>query len=186
MVALVALGIAQSYRPTVPANAGLTPVTQTDESGQNCLDRITNATGHLDLCWQVWQADDLNDDKDYYTLAVYGTVGGSGDGIRWWRLHSDLNGEPADGALQWWPGALYEGPCAVQAVSGMDPNMEQSATICGRTTGLDNMDGSYAVEWTCIGCVLPDHSNREVVLYSWVGVPQGIFPTWSIGADFGA
>jgi hypothetical protein len=28
-------------------------------------------------------------------------------------------------------------------------------------------------------------SERGVVMYEWVGVPQGTTPRWSIGADFG-
>jgi hypothetical protein len=58
--------------------------------------------------------------------------------------------------------------------------------MCGRTTGRDAPDNAYVVTWQCIGCVLPDHSDRELVMYVDVAVTRGTIPTWSIGADFGA
>lgn len=155
--------------------------------GQNCLDRIVRPAGWLDLCWTIDRVPDLDSNKDYYTLRVHGTVSGAGSGIRWSRVRADLLGVPADGVLEGWPGGTFEGACNSIEVSS--PVVSRGASheeICGRTSGA-KVEGTWghAVNWTCIGCLFADRSERGVVMYEWVGVPQGTTPRWSIGADFG-
>ena len=208
IVAIVALGFARNWTPAIPADAALTPIAETElvgqvdpdphgdgempdtplsPSGQKCLDRITNENGHLELCWSISRERDLDAEKDYYQLRLYGSVVGSGSGIRWWALSADLLGEPGDQVFDGWPSGTIDGPCTQQRVSGLGPTGQETAEICGRTTGnyVQTATWAYRVTWSCVGCLLPDHSDREVVLYSFVGVPQGTVPTWSIGADFG-
>jgi hypothetical protein len=203
--------IAVNWTPAIPADAGsvvLTRATLTgsvapdadpDSDGDSedgpsspnggaCLDRVTHPGGWMDLCWEAFRVLDLDPLKDYYSLRVYGTVSGEPGGTRWSVVRAGLVGQVADGAFDAWPEGTFEGPCRELAVDLLsDTSGSTHATICGRTVGQPTgRPWSHSVTWTCVGCLVPDRSEREIVLYQSVGVPQGTVPGWDIGAEFGS
>jgi hypothetical protein len=199
--------VASNWTGSVPAGAATTPIARTalegdvdpdpdpevqpsvtllSPSGQECLGRLSNPAGYMDLCWSVWRTPDGDAAKDYYTLRLYGTVGGSGSGIRWWALRADLVGEPGDNVFQGWPSGDFDGACAQQVAPVTSPSgAELFVDLCHRTRGMSNDGWQHFVQWTCTACLLPDHSDREIALFVEVGVAQGTVPEWDIGADFG-
>ncbi len=60
-----------------------------------------------------------------------------------------------------------------------------SAEICGRTSGDYGAPWTYRVSWRCVGCILPERSERPVLLYYEGGVREGAVPTWDISAGSG-
>ncbi len=210
IVILVAAGalLVSGWTPTIPADAASAVLARTNLEGpvpsdpgddidpetvamapvgQACLDRIERSAGWLDLCWEATRSPDADAAKDYYTLRVYGTLSGGGDGVRWWTVRADLLGSPADGVFEGWPDGTIDGPCSQVVVDlppgGVGPTEER---ICGRTVGANDAGPwGHTVSWTCVGCVLADHADHGVVLYEWVGVTAGTIPAWEIGADFG-
>jgi hypothetical protein len=181
-----------SWTPVVPADAASATITQATPDGrQDCLERISNDAGWLDLCWSVEQQPDGDPVKDYYVLRVYGTVDGEGSGIRWWRVRANVDPhgpQAADSVFDGWPWDTYDGECQEQQVALMGfLNVPGSATVCGRTVGKYVGALDYQVSWNCVGCLFSaDTSAREVVLYFTIGVFQGEKPIFNIGADFGA
>ena len=160
--------------------------------GQACLDRIDRPAGPLDLCWEAYRDPaDGDPKKDYYRLKVYGSFGGAtGSGVRWVVVQARLTGEPMDGAFVTWPEHLFEGACQSVPV-GMAAGVTGSNTldtVCGRTDAVET-DGaggwSLRVTWTCEGCLFASHDTRPIVLYEFVGVPEGTVPSWEISADLG-
>jgi hypothetical protein len=141
----------------------------------------------MSLCWEAYkdphEADAL---QDYYRLRVYGTFGGeSGTGVRWAVVRAHLVGEVSNDVFDGWPDGVYDGPCAqVDVALGPDPVVPE--WICGRTTGSTTIeDQSQTFDWTCAGCLLPDHADRSVALHEFVAVPAGTVPSWEIFADLG-
>lgn len=200
--------VASGWTPTVPADAAgvvvaramlsgdvlpdsgpdadLEQVPRTP-AGQECLDRISHPTGWLDLCWEAYRTPDGDPAKDYYILRVHGTLSGKGTGVRWSTVRADLVGQwgqPADGVFFGWPDGLFEGPCS-EFRAPSDYGVAVWETICGRTNAEPFGSWGHEVTWVCVGCLIPDRSNRSVVLYESVGVAEGTVPAWDISADFG-
>jgi len=191
--AVTVLLVAPQWTPTIPAAAASTPVAHAtlgdgeSSDAQQCLDRVTRSAGWMDLCWAIVRAVDLDPTKDYYTLHVYGTVSGAAGGLRWSRIRADLVGAPADGVFDAWPDGTFDGPCrSIEVALPVDPTAPRQEIVCGRTIG-SNLPAAWAhsVDWTCVGCIVPDPASRALALYESVAVPQGTKPSWSIGADFG-
>lgn len=213
LVALLVLGaagaaVASSWAPGIPPKAGSDVLVRTDVegvpapdpdpnvdpstvasdvAGSACLERIERSTGWLDLCWSVWrEVRESDQDKDYYVLRVFGTLGAHGTGVRWWTVRSDLVGEPAANVLAGWPDGTIEGDCVALPVDLPLNDAGSPEFICGRTSGtVDSLTSTQVVSWTCVGCLFADRSDRGVVSYAWVGVDEGEIPAWDIGADFG-
>jgi hypothetical protein len=208
ILAVTAAVVAAGWTPTVPADAGTVVLARATLSGdalpdpgpdadleqvprtpagQQCLDRISHPTGWMDMCWDAYRTPDGDAAKDYYILRVHGTLSGSGTGVRWSTVRAMLVGkwgQPADGVFWGWPDGTFEGPCG-QAQALLRLGVSAFATICGRTTGTFVSGWGHQVTWVCVGCLIADHSDREVVLYESIGVAEGTVPAWDIGADFG-
>jgi hypothetical protein len=182
VAAFVGVTMWSQWTPTVPADAALQTIARATPAGQECLERITNESGWLDLCWEVTQEVDGDPVKDYYALRVYGTASGqTGTGVRWWRVRTNLAADSApvaDGAFQGWSRSR-DGACDPAQVADFEIR-------CGRTRGEYFGVWGYQVTWTCVGCVLADQSEHPVVMHFDVGVPQGEAPAFEVGADFGA
>jgi hypothetical protein len=192
VVTVIAASQLAQWTPPIPEGAASANITQATTDGrQDCLERITNETGWLDLCWALDQESDDDPVKDYYVLRVYGTVDGEGSGIRWWRIRTNVDpqgAQVADSVFDGWPSGIYEGECREQEVALMGlPNDPGLARVCGRTVGEYIGALNYQVTWNCVGCLFgADRSAHEAVLYFTVGVPEREKPIFNIGADFGA
>jgi hypothetical protein len=157
-------------------------------AGQECLDRISHPAGWLDLCWEAYRTPDGDPAKDYYILRVYGSLSGSGTGVRWSTVRADLVGQwgqPADGVFFGWPDGTFEGPCQEVQLPLWVGFTNGSDDVCGRTTGAFVSGWGHQVTWLCVGCMFADRSNRAVIMYEEVAVVEGGVPAWDIGADFG-
>lgn len=156
--------------------------------GSACLDPIVRPAGPLLLCWDAHRVVAETDPaKDYYRLGVSGTFGGeTGTGVRWAVVRASLVGEPADRVFEGWPTGVVEGSCQqVEVAFGIstDPVFH---TVCGGTSGTtDDTDWSHTVSWVCTGCLVADHADREIALEVFVGMPEGVVPTFEIFADLG-
>lgn len=156
--------------------------------GQECVDQVERPAGAMSLCWEAYREPRESDPtQDYYRLRVYGTFGGaSGTGVRWMSVRARLIGDPTSGVFEVWPSGVVEGSCARVPVP-FGANELDAATVCGRTEGTTNKDTwSQTVTWTCVGCLSPDHADREIALYEWVALAPGKVPNWEIYADLGS
>jgi hypothetical protein len=207
---LAVAAIATGWTPAVPAEGALPLIARTvltgeitpdvtegvdpetlprSPYGQECLDRIERQAGPLDLCWEAYRDPHDGDPlQDSYLLRVYGTFGGeSGTGVRWASVRARLVGGPSNNVFSAWPDDTFEEACREVAVSlGGIVRTLQPEWLCGRTTGRTNTeDWSHRVTWTCVGCLVPGHESRGIVLYNFVAVPAGSVPAWEIQADLG-
>ena len=157
-------------------------------SGGECLPRIQRPDGWFDVCWEAHRSlYDADPQKDYYLLRVYGTLGPGANGSpRWAVLKGDLVGSPSDGVIEAWPSGEFDGSCEPQLVptSLAGPAIEES--LCGHIYGFDTGTWAHAVNWSCVGCLLPDDRDRSLSLYVSVGVQEGTVPEWDVYADFGS
>ena len=199
------------WTPLVPADAASAPIARTvmtgeiapdvtDETdvtdipispfGQECLPRIERPTGYMDLCWEAHRAPyDADAAKDYYLLHVSGTFGAGSDGSpRWALMKGDLVGAPSDGVMEGWPSGEFDGSCRPEPVSIAAAGPGVQETLCGHIVGTDVGVGTWAraATWTCVGCLLPDDSDRSLSLYVMVGVAAGTVPEGDVYADFGS
>jgi hypothetical protein len=196
LVAIVALvAIAGPFsRPTVPPDAATNPIAQAIPSSETafaseCVPRIQNATGAMDVCWEAERySNDADPAKDYYLLHVWSTFGGvTGSGARWAVLKANLVGAPADGVFGAWPDGDFDGSCrqidvTLQLAQGPIP-----VDVCGHTSGSDTEGWGHRATWTCEGwCLIPGQDDRALNLFVWVGVAEGTIPSWDIYADLGA
>jgi hypothetical protein len=156
--------------------------------GQHCIEGTERPAGQLSLCWEAYRDPrDADPTKDYYRLRVYGTFGGErGTGTRWMSVRAVLVGDPADDVFEPWPVGRFDGSCQQFPVP-FGEGVIDAATLCSRTEGsTDVEDWSHVVTWLCVGCLLPDHANREIALYEQVAVSPGTVPSWEIYADIGS
>jgi hypothetical protein len=207
VIAALAALVLLRWTPQVPADAAAAPLTRavmtgevapdpsegTDPSqvaispaGGACLPRIERADGWFDVCWEAHRnMSDADPAKDYYVLRVYGTVGpGESGSPQWAVLKGDLVGAPADQTMEGWPKGTYDGACGPQVIGTMFLSPIEE-TVCGHTIGFDTGIWAHEVDWTCVGCLLPDERNRSLSLYIAVGVPEGTVPEWDVYADVG-
>lgn len=197
--------IGNTWVPAIPADAATTALARTDLLpaslaapgqpddpspsawliGSACLDRVQRSAGALDLCWSVMREADADPAKDYYVLRFGGTIFGSlGSGTRWAVIKARFVGSVLDGDFETWPSGVYDQAC--QQVTASIAGDEQLTDICGRTVGTDDFgDLSQRVEWTCVGCVLPNHGSVAILLMEEVGVAQGTVPPWEFFGDLG-
>lgn len=155
--------------------------------GQECLPRISNGAGYMDVCWEAYRDPfDADPEKDYYLLRVYSSFGrGAGDGLRWAILKADLVGEPQDGVLTSWPDGVFDASCEPMRV-GLSLNLPDiEETLCGHINARDVAAWGHIVTWTCEGCLLPSDRDRSLSLYEEVGVAEGTVPSWEVFADLG-
>jgi hypothetical protein len=200
---------ARGWTPSVPDDAGATPVARTvltgeippdvtdgvdvatvplTPSGQECLDPIDRPAGTLSLCWEAHRSpNDADPSQDYYVLRVYGAFGGSTDGgVRWASIRADLVGEPSNNVLRGWPQGAFDGTCALVDSSLGDGSTEPEM-LCGRTIGATDHDTwSHRVTWVCVGCLIPDHTDHSIVLRELVAMREGSIPVWELFADIGS
>jgi len=211
-IAVVVVAVAASrWAPTIPADAASTVVATTGLTGpispdvtddtmgqdptpnaQECLPSIDRPAGPMSLCYEAVRLADADALADYYRLRVHGTFGGdTGSGVRWAVVRARLLGSPSNDVFTAEPDGDYEGVCPREdpLPGSGEPVDETENTLC-RATRTQAGDGpepwSHQVAWTCTGCLIPDHWDRDIWLTEMVAVPAGTLPTWEILADLGS
>ena len=211
MVAVVLAVVAGQWTPTIPADAPSTVVATTDLHGpispdvtdatagqtptpnaQACLPSIDRPAGSMSLCYEAVRVADADATSDYYWLRVYGTFGADqGSGVRWATVRARLLGTPANQVFTGSPVGDYRGVCPPEdpRPGTGEPVIDAENSLCGatRTQGGDGPEPwSHQVAWSCIGCLIPDHADREIWLTEMVAVQPGTLPQWEILADLGS
>ena len=209
VVGVIGVWVAGRWTPAVPADAASVvlarttlvgevtpdPAEGTDPAsvprepfGSECLDPIVRPAGPLSLCWNAYRVGaEADPTKDYYRLGVSGTFGGeTGTGVRWAVVRVRVVGEPAGRVFEGWPRGVVEGSCRQVEVAFGLATEPVFHTVCGGTTGTtDDVAWSHTVSWVCTGCLVADHADREIALEVFVGMPEGVVPTFEIFADLG-
>jgi hypothetical protein len=200
-----------NWAPTIPADAASTVVATTSLSGpvppdaaddaadqipspvaQECLPSIDRPAGPMSLCYEAIRIADADPQSDYYRLRVYGTFGGdTGSGVRWAVVRARLLGAPDNQVFNAEPDGDFEGVCPMEdPLPGSGEPVDVAENTLCRATRTRAGDGpepwSHQVAWTCTGCLIPDHWDRDIWLTEMVAVPAGTLPQWEILADLGS
>src|SRR5262245_37162760 len=166
-------------KPTEPCK----PTATTWVVGSECLARVVRASAYADLCWLATRHRDEDPVRDYYTLELRGTFGGSS--VRWIVVEVRLiDGTPypgTDGRPTGAGSGCVTVPAGVLAMPGTAPDK-----LCGRIEGGPGAnEGGWRMAWACDPCVFLDDADRAIGMRTDVTVAEDELPNWDLYAALG-
>lgn len=153
-------------------------------AGAGCVPDISIGAAWAHLCWDGSRyLAELDPQKDYYLLRFHGSF----QGLRWLVIRARLEGAPAPGAIfEGWPQSAFTGDCRKETVHVGPRTQPAEDEICGRTEGVsDQGTWTHSVTWTCEQCLVLDEDTRAISLHLFLGMPEGVVPSWDLFADAG-